>query len=224
LKIIGDWGCPTLASYLFKNLEKLYEKKMNIQGTNILKLQYSAQGFREAFLILFDNENKNQWSNHGDALSPIATNGLFSLELYLKLLNVYASYDEINDFGYHLCSHKFKNLYDELGKTDKTFIDDLEKNYQKLIFKNNFPTLNDFLMSIDDYYQQWRYSYTSDELRLYVNTLSDVLNILNDYATQKWLKISNKIGKPYIFNKNDSTIKKDNQSIVIDDFNSIKSN
>lgn len=105
--------------------------------------------------------------------------------------------------------------YDYLKNQNSSIISDLESLYSSTTHKHSFNTLRDFLASIRDYFIDWRYSYDSGALNVNLNTLSDVLNIFEDYSLKKFIPISGLI-----------TISSasDGQSMSIDDFDDIIKN
>ncbi len=200
------------------------KKQSIVKGANALQIQYEARGFKQTFHALIDETRNSHFSDYGDSLSAIATNGCFALELYFKFLIVLADYNEEKDLGKHNYEHTFLRLYTELSKVDQTYINDLEELYQKTNHKHEYDTLIDFLKSINDYFQQWRYSYDSGELRLNLNALADVLNIMDAYSTDKWVEKTSKLGHSEIPSDNEAIIFSCNQSLKIDDFDSLKEN
>ena len=191
---------------------------ITLRNGQITRLQYEAQGFRKAFYVLFNSifnkEGCEPWMQDGDCLSVLGTNGCFALELYLKFLIVVSTFNASDLSGKHPTGHKLDSLYCELKNTNSSFVNDLEKEYAKTKYRHSYLKLEDFLTSIKDHFMDWRYSYEKGALNINLNTLSDVLNIFEDYTITKFSKISN----PF---SNQQTITPDGQSMSIDDVESI---
>ncbi len=166
------------------------KKARKISGDSITRLQYNAQGFREAFYVLYNSlMNKDgceNWHQNGDGLSVLATNGCFSLELYFKLLIVIANFSPINNSSEFYQEHHLSKLYDYLSEDNSTFTDELEKLFESVKFKNEKKNLKEFLNSIDNYFIDWRYSFEKDKLSINLNVLSDLLNLLEKYSEDKF--------------------------------------
>lgn len=169
-------------------------KTINVINEKITRLQYEAQGFRNAFFILYDSimnrQGSEAWGGDGDGMSVLGTNGCFSVELYLKFLLVEASFSHTTISGTHIATHDLYLLYDALDKSATTYVADLEKEYSKIKYKDSYPTLKDFLKGIREYFIEWRYAYDKGVLNINLNTLSDVLNFMEKYSMAKFSPIA----------------------------------
>lgn len=194
---------------------------ITVTNEKITRLQYGAQGFRNAFYILYNSvmskDGCENWAQDGDGMSVLGTNGCFAVELYLKFLMVIDSFDASTLSGTHPKGHSLDFLYDQLKVQNPTFIAELESEYIKSKHKHNKTSLKDFLISIRDYFIDWRYSYDSDVLNVNLNTLSDVLNMLEEYSVKKFLAVSEELAKH-------SVSTSDGQTMTISDFDDIKKN
>ena len=190
---------------------------VTVSNEKIVRLHSGAQGFRTAFYVIYNSamskEGCESWAQEGDFMSVLGTNGCFAIELYLKFIMVIDSFNTSTGSGDHLRRHSLDILYDYLKNQNSSIISDLESLYSSTTHKHSFNTLRDFLASIRDYFIDWRYSYDSGALNVNLNTLSDVLNIFEDYSLKKFKSISGLI-----------TISSasDGQSMSIDDFDDIK--
>lgn len=186
---------------------------------NINRLLYEAQGFRNAFFIIFNSimskDGCESWGQDGDAMSVLGTNGSFALELYLKFLMVVDSFNQNNLSGAHVRGHQLDQIYDLLKTQNNTIITDLENKYGQSSYRNNYSTLRDFLASIKDFFLEWRYSYDSGMLNVNLNTLSDLLNIFENYSLKKFIPVAN------ILAQNPVTTP-DNQTMTISNINDIR--
>lgn len=189
---------------------------VNVSNEKIVRLQAGAQGFRTAFYVIYNSamskEGCESWAQEGDVMSVLGTNGCFALELYIKFLMVIGSFNASSNSGDHLKGHSLDVLYDNLKNRNATMIAYLESLYSTSKYKHSFATLRDFLASIRDYFIDWRYSYDSGTLNVNLNTLSDVLNIFEEYSLNKFIPVSELIA---IASANDG------QSMSIDNFDDI---
>ena len=190
-----------------------------VTNEKITKLQYGAQGFRNAFYILYNSIMSKggceSWDQDGDGMSVLGTNGCFAVELYLKFLMVIESFDATTLSGTHPKGHSLDLLYDYLKNQNVNFVNDLELEYSKSQYKSTNTNLKDFLTGIRDYFIDWRYSYDSGVLNVNLNTLSDVLNILEDYSIKKFLGVSEELAKHPVSNP-------DEQTMTISNFDDVK--
>ena len=155
------------------------------------------------------------WAQDGDGMSVLGTNGCFAVELYLKFLMVIDSFDISTLSGTHPKGHSLDLLYDYLKNQNVNFVNDLELEYSKSQYKSTNTNLKDFLTGIRDYFIDWRYSYDSGVLNVNLNTLSDVLNILEDYSIKKFLGVSEELAKNPVSNP-------DEQTMTISNFDDVK--
>ena len=194
---------------------------ITVTNEKITRLQYEAQGFRNAFYILYDSVMSKDgcecWTQDGDGMSVLGTNGCFAVELYLKFLMVIDSFDASTLSGTHAKGHSLDFLYDQLKVQNATFIAELESEYSESKYKHDKSSLKDFLTSIRDYFIDWRYSYDSGVLNVNLNTLSDVLNMLEDYSMKKFLEVSEELAKHPVSIP-------DEQTMTISNFDDIKKN
>lgn len=192
---------------------------VTVTNEKITRLQYGAQGFRNAFYILYDSvmskDGCESWAQDGDGMSVLGTNGCFAVELYLKFLMVIDSFDASTLSGTHAKGHSLDFLYDQLKVQNATFITELESEYSESKYNHDKASLKDFLTSIRDYFIDWRYSYDSGVLNVNLNTLSDVLNMLEDYSMKKFLGVSEVLAKHPVSNP-------DEQTMTISNFNDIR--
>ncbi|GEM_PF-3411431 len=63
-------------------------------------------------------------------------------------------------------------------------INDLEETYLKPKYSNG-ETLKEYLKGVKRQFEEWRYSYDYKMLNINLNKLSDLLNILENYASKK---------------------------------------
>ena len=192
---------------------------ITVNNEKITRLQYEAQGFRNAFYILYNSvmskDGCESWAQDGDGMSVLGTNGCFAVELYLKFLMVIDSFDASTLSGTHPKGHSLDFLYDQLKVQNATVIAELESEYSESKYKHDKTSLKDFLTSIRDYFIDWRYSYDSGVLNVNLNTLSDVLNMLEDYSKKKFLAISEELAKHPVSTS-------DGQTMTISDFDDIR--
>ena len=183
---------------------------ITVNNEKITRLQNEAQGFRNAFYILYNSvmskDGCESWAQDGDGMSVLGTNGCFAVELYLKFLMVIDSFDASTLSGTHPKGHSLDFLYDQLKVQNATFISELESKYNKSKYTHNKASLKDFLTSIRDYFIDWRYSYDSGVLNVNLNTLSDVLNMLEDYSMKKFLAISEELAKHPVSTSDEQTM------------------
>ena len=183
---------------------------IKVNNENITRLQYGAQGFRNAFYVLYNSvmskDGCESWAQDGDGMSVLGTNGCFAVELYLKFLMVIDSFDASTLSGTHAKGHSLDFLYDQLKVQNATFITELESEYSESKYKHDKASLKEFLASIRDYFIDWRYSYDSGVLNVNLNTLSDVLNMLEDYSMTKVLGVSEELAKHPVSNPDEQTM------------------
>lgn len=106
-------------------------------------------------------------------------------------------------------------VYDDLSSTNPTYISDLENLFSRSPYKGCFKTLKEFLSSINEYFVKWRYAYASGALNFNLNTMSDVINLLDDYSMGKYRRIADVIA-------NNVAPVADNQTMSISNFDDIK--
>lgn len=193
--------------------------KTTVQGWKITRLQYEAQGFKKSFFVLYNSfinkDGCEPWMQEGDGMAVIGVNGCFAIELYLKFLSVEATFDDCRVFGKHKIGHKLDDLYDDLSSADPTYILELEKGFSHSAYKGSFKTLKDFFSSINKYFEKWRYAYESGALNFNLNTMSDVLNLLDKYSMEKYIPIAD------VIVKNAAPVA-DNQTLDVFNFEDIK--
>lgn len=191
---------------------------ITVVNEKITRLQYGAQGFRNAFYVLFNSVFSKQgcesWLQDGDAMSVLGTNGCFSIELYLKFLMVINSFDSQLLSGKHDLGHKLGELYDSLKIQNSMLTNELEHEYALSNHKHQHNTLGAFLNSINDYFVGWRYSYDKGALNLNLNTLSDVLNIFEDFSNKKFLPVSEVLSHHPSSNSDDQSMSIDNSDEI----------
>jgi hypothetical protein len=129
------------------------------------------------------------WKGQGDVMSVLGTNGVFSIELNFKLLMVISIYDSRIFSGKHVKGHDLKQLYKALENINPTMINDFEIEYSKTIYANG-ESLKEFLKGVKRQFEEWRYFYDYKKLKINLNELSDLLNILEDYASKKILLVA----------------------------------
>ena len=194
-------------------------KYITVTNEKIIRLQAGAQGFRNAFFIIYNStiskEGCESWFQDGDGMSVLGTNGCFSIELYLKFLMVISSFNNRTLSGTHIKGHSLDDLYKELNRKKSNYVLELEDLYKQTKHKNSNNTLQDFLSGIHDHFTDWRYSYDSGTLNVNLNTLSDVLNLLEEYSNKKFLDVSSILAQHPV-------TQSDDQTMSIDDFNDIK--
>ena len=192
---------------------------ISVANEKIVRLQAGAQGFRNAFFIIYDSimskDGCESWDQDGDGMSVLGTNGCFALELYLKFMMVITSFDASTLSGNHIKGHKLDELYNALNDRNNSYILELEKEQSNKKYNHSFKTLKDFLSGIKDHFIDWRYSYDSGSLNINLNILSDVLNIFEKFTNEKYLRVSEILARNGIsFN--------DNQTMSIYNFDDIK--
>lgn len=177
---------------IFKPERELYF--IDVKNEKITHLHYTAQGFNHGFYLTFESfmcrPGSKSWKNQGDVMSVLGTNGVFSIELYLKLLMVISTYDSRTFSGRHVRGHDLKQLYETLENINQAMINELEDTYSKSKYSNG-ETLKEFLKGVKRQFEEWRYSYHYKKLNINLNKLSDLLNILEDYASKKILPVAN---------------------------------
>lgn len=192
---------------------------ITVTNEKIIRLQAGAQGFRNAFFIIYNSmmskEGCESWFQDGDGMSVLGTNGCFSIELYFKFLMVIGSFNGGTLSGDHIKGHSLDDLYDELNNQNPQYVSDLESLYSQSKYKHSNATLRDFLSGIRDYFIDWRYSYDSGTLNVNLNTLSDVLNLLESYSIKKFLPVSNILAQHPV-------AESDGQTMSIDNFDDIQ--
>ena len=163
-----------------------------VDGNRIVSLYKEAQGFRFCFFKSYENAFSVDYilGKTGDQLSVMATNGCFSIELYLKLLCVISTFNSNSLNGNHKREHKLDELYNDLVINGSIFANELDIEYLKCRYKQH-ASFKDFLHSINLYFVDWRYSYDKDELLMNLNELSDVLNSLEKYSDCKIAPVMN---------------------------------
>ena len=151
-----------------------------------MKMLSDAEGFMSAFRLTFHfsfaPSGFEKWSVGGNLPCASVANGCFAVELFLKFLIVAASYQSSTQGGQHSYGHSLDELYDNLKNENQSYTNDLELFFCLSKYKLNFSSLRDFLSSISNYFEQWRYFYSSDVLEINLNTLWDVLQILDAYS------------------------------------------
>ena len=191
---------------------------ITVKNEKIIRLQYGAQGFRNAFYVLFNSifckPGCEMWLQDGDAMSVLGTNGCFSIELYLKFLMVISSFDSQLLSGKHDFGHKLGELYDSLKTQNSSLTNELESKYVLSKHKHQYNTLGDFLNSINDYFVDWRYFYDKGALSVNLNTLSDVLNIFEDFSNEKFLPVSEVLSHHPSSNSDDQSMSIDNSDEI----------
>ena len=172
---------------------------IQVEGYQITKLQSVAEGFCKALYVTYNSafahDGCEPWMHSGDEMAVMATNGCLSIELYLKFLTVLATYQDSTNQGEHLKTHDLIILYNDLNQKGPTYISDIEKEYQSIQHKGTTGTFKDFCDSVKEYFIEWRYAHTASTLSLNLNTLSDVLNILDRYSENAFRSVSAKITK-----------------------------
>lgn len=183
---------------------------ITVTNEKIIKLQACAQGFRNSFFIIYNSmiskEGCESWAQDGYGMSVLGTNGCFSLELYLKFLLVINSFNNSTLLGEHMKGHSLDDLYDELNRLNSTYTTDLENLYSKSKYKYSNKTLRDFLAGIKNYFIDWRYSYDKGPLNVNLNTLTDVLNYMEDYSLKKYLPVSQILAQHQFSTSDDQTM------------------
>lgn len=192
--------------------------KVSVPNEKIIRLQYSANGFQNAFFLVFASfQNNGTWDQDGDIMSVLGTTGSFAIELYLKLLMVVASFDCTTNTGEHIRGHKLDELYDGLQSINPSFITDLEKDFQKSNYSFS-SSLKAFLTSIKENFIDWRYCYDKGTLNVNLNTMCDTINILSNYSAKKFLPVAEQLATSGISTQSDG------QSMTISCFEDIRKN
>lgn len=190
---------------------------IDVIDSKIVRLQSCAQGFRTAFYVIYNSfmskEGCESWMQDGDGMSVLGTNGCFSVELYLKFLMVIDSFDPNTLTGNHVKGHALDDLFKELDKRNHTMVSEIKTEFSNRRYSNG--TLIEFLTKIRDYFVDWRYSYDFGALNINLNTLSDLLNVLEKYSIKKFLPVSEVLAA-------NGTATDDNQSMSISNFDDIK--
>ncbi len=185
-----------------------------VKNEKIMKLQYDAQGFRNAFYVLansiFNKPGCEEWSQQGDSMAVLGTNGCFAIELYLKFLMVIDSFDSQTLSGKYVFGHKLGKLYDSLKEQNNDLISELEDKYTLIKHKHQYDTLKDFLHSISNHFTDWRYCYEKGALNVNLNTLSDVLNLMEGFTKSKYEPISKELKKQFSTSDNQQSMGIDN--------------
>ena len=189
--------------------------KIQILDDKITRIQFSAKGFKHTFFLVYKSVYGSAKREHDfkdwDIMAVLGSASCFSIELYLKFLAVIASFNTISHSGYHFRGHCLDELYINLKEIDSNYTDELETLFSHSKY-NEGQGLFDFLKSIREQFLDWRYVYDSGNLTVNLNTLSDLLNILEKYSSEKYIPISKHI-------RLGSSVE---QSMFIDNFDDVK--
>ncbi len=161
------------------------EEFTKIKYSHLSKLYMSANGFKSTF----ENSKKQSAENLGviqyeDTIPVTATNGLFALELYLKLIYAFDYWElaqrcngtPINETRYPK-GHKLDELFNELEKTSKNTI--LEKASSEI----SNDEVNDFFKNFNNDFAKWRYYFeNTGVMKGDFYSLNIILNTVYDYC------------------------------------------
>lgn len=204
----SDHNIPTFLATLSIKQKNTGENNSNInnkrnvplKGYQIMHLRSEILGFKEEFYnfrkLLTEQKNMSQ---EIDIITTTAVKGCFTIELLLKYLYSLYAYDNSNDSSSHPYGHNLGELYSEVRKINNSLCQELEERFSKskYHYKN---CLCSFLKSINNGFENWRYSYSKGQLGFNLNTTSDVINILLNESERKYLDICDSIK---ISNKNE---------------------
>ena len=175
--------------------------KVYLSPNQIGQLKYEADGFYNSFYLICDSLQAGQdikaWGQSGNILSVLGTIGAFAVELYLKLLHAIATFDEKNKRAFQYKDHDLNNLYNFIENANEELIKHLEMIYKNHFYKKDYKeSVSSFFKSIQDYFNEWRYSYEKTKpLNVNLNELSDVLKMLNCFTNEKFIHISELIDR-----------------------------
>ena len=166
---------------------------IQVLDDKITRIQFSAKGFKHTFFLVYKFAYGSAKREHDfkdwDIMAVLGSASCFSIELYLKFLAVIASFNTSSHSGYHFTGHCLDKLYINLKEIDSNYTDELETLFSHSKY-NEGQGLFDFLKGIREQFLDWRYVYDSGSLTVNLNTLSDVLNILERYSSKKFIPIS----------------------------------
>ena len=188
---------------------------IQVADDKITRIQFSAKGFKHTFFLVYKSaygfskgiDDSKDW----DIMAVLGSVACSSIELYLKFLAVIASFNTCSHSGYHFRGHFLDELYTGIKGIDSNYTDDLETLFSHSKY-NKGQSLFDFLKEIREQFLDWRYVYDKGNLTVNLNTLSDLLNILEKYSSEKYIPISKHI-------RLGSSVE---QSMFIDNFDDVK--
>lgn len=158
-----------------------------IKYSYLTKLYHSANGFKSTF----ENLKKQSVENIGfiqyeNIIPATATNGLFALELYLKLIYSFGYWektqrkneDPINETQYPK-GHKLKELFNGLEKSSKQSI------YHGTSSKMSKGDVDDFFQICSNDFARWRYYFEGNGcMKGDFYALTIILSNVYDFCTQ----------------------------------------
>lgn len=161
------------------------KKFTTIKYSHLGYVYFSANGFKSTFQSLKEKNLSNLGTIQYEDVTPaIATNGLFALELYLKLIYACDYWEKtqrskeipLNETQYPK-GHKLEKLLNQLEKKSKKTIFNKVSNE---ISSNEF---SDFFKKFSDDFIKWRYSFEYNEtMKGDFYSLNIILNALSDYC------------------------------------------
>ena len=157
-----------------------------IKYSHLGKLYMSANGFKSTFENLKKQSAENLWIiQYENATPATATNGLFALELYLKLIYSFDYWEKtqrgkencINETQYPK-GHKLYELFNQLAEKSTRTI--LEKTASEM----SNDDVSEFFKNFSNDFAKWRYYFESSgcmEGDFY--SLGIILTAVYDYCT-----------------------------------------
>lgn len=158
--------------------------KQEVKDGTIEEIWLCANVFRRNFYVIaYDELVVYPNSLDSNTTTGMITTGIFSIELYLKLIRVVTSIKiEGNSLiGCHPKEHDLFDLFNGLPNEIKI---ELENLYVEKVSAKIENTLLEYLGYIKDYYTELRYPYTSGDEVVFFNfdALKDVLEIFKLYS------------------------------------------
>lgn len=157
-----------------------------IKYSSLNKLYFSANGFKSTFQYLRKQSAKKLGAiQYENATPATATNGLFALELYLKLIYSFDYWEKtqrhnenpINETQYPK-GHKLHELFNQLEETSTRTI--LEKTSSEM----SDDELDEFFKNFSNDFSIWRYYFERDEcMKGDFHSLTIILNAVYDYCS-----------------------------------------
>ncbi len=148
----------------------------------LLSMKSTADGFKESCFYLMnqllkETNEENYVLTRVDLMSVIISVGMFSLELYLKIISAMNNYKEIGKCQF-IKTHNLMLLYDDANISDQvSFVND----NTEIKFANS--ELESFLSLQKDGFEEWRYSFCSNEnINIDFPMLSIILNAFQNFV------------------------------------------
>lgn len=183
-------GKTTILNCIYYLLEGKFSKLGSIEFSEI-KIQFKND--TKKYTITSADVNDYNRKNMSRSLSYKRYD---EMDMYIAdIIENIAPDGEFNEIydDHEIAGHKLDELYDDLSSINPTYISDLENLFSCSSYKGCFKTLKEFLSRIKEYFVKWRYAYSSGAMNFNLNTMSDVINFLNDYSKEKYRRIADVI-------------------------------